>query len=312
MNYTIKISRDDNDRRLDRFLRSNFKWLSLGEIMRAIRIGDFKINSFPSKKPNTHIYEGDEITFPAKFKKNNLEPDNTLKHNFSNLGRVKIIYQSENVLILNKPAGILVQPDIANGDSIVTRAKDLFNNAFAVHRLDRNTTGVLVVALHGDSLRALEKLFKERSVKKFYIAVVSGEIKNNNTFEISAPLKKYSDDNLVKVDNNEGLTALTKCRKLAGDSEYSLVKLQLLTGRTHQARVHMAHVKHPIIGDRKYGIFSDKANKNIKRPLLHAYELEFPEDLHPSIKELEGKIFTAPLPQDIQDFINNRNWNFSL
>ena len=84
---------------------------------------------------------------------------------------MKIIYQSENVLILNKPAGILVQPDIANGDSIVTRAKDLFNNAFAVHRLDRNTTGVLVVALHGDSLRALEKLFKERSVKKFYIAV---------------------------------------------------------------------------------------------------------------------------------------------
>ena len=142
---------------------------------------------------------------------------------------MKIIYQSENVLILNKPAGILVQPDIANGDSIVTRAKDLFNNAFAVHRLDRNTTGVLVVALHGDSLRALEKLFKERSVKKFYIAVVSGEIKNNNAFEINAPLRKYPDDNLVKVDNNEGLPALTKCKKLAGDSEYSLVKLELLT-----------------------------------------------------------------------------------
>ena len=310
MNYTIKISRDNDDRRLDRFLRTTFKWVTLGEIMRAIRKGEIKINSLRSKKPDTHIYEGDEITIPSRFKQDNVDSEITKK--YYDFGRVKIIYQSENVLILNKPAGILVQPDIANGDSIVTRAKDLFNNAFAVHRLDRNTTGVLVVALHGDSLRALEKLFKERSVKKFYIAVVSGEIKNNNAFEINAPLRKYPDDNLVKVDNNEGLPALTKCKKLAGDSEYSLVKLELLTGRTHQARVHMAHVKHPIIGDRKYGIFSDKANKNIKRPLLHAYELEFPEDLHPSIKELNGKIFKAPLPQDIQDFINNRNWKITL
>lgn len=312
MNYSIKISRDDNDRRLDRFLRSNFKWLSLGEIMRAIRIGDFKINSLPSKKPDTHIFEGDIITFPPKFNKNNSAHDNKIKHNFSDFGRVKIIYQSENVLILNKPAGILVQPNIPDGDSVITRAKNLFHNAFPVHRLDRNTTGLLVVALHGDSLRALENLFKERSVKKFYIAVVSGKINNTNPFDIYAPLKKFPDHNLVKVDFKNGLPALSICTKLAGDPDFSLVKLQLLTGRTHQARVHMAHINHPIIGDRKYGLFSDNSFKFIKRPLLHAYQLHFPQNLHPSIKDLNGKIFTAPLPQDIQDFLNNRNWKITL
>ena len=216
---------------------------------------------------------------------------------FNDLGRIKIIYQSQDLLILNKPAGLLVQPDVKNGDSVITRVKDVFNNAYAVHRLDRNTTGVLIVALHGDTLRKLEDFFRLRTVEKYYIAVVSGDFPDELT--IDAPLKKNADK--VEVDYKDGLKALSICKKLAGNSKYSLVMVNLKTGRTHQARVHLAYSGYPIIGDTKYGF-----SKIYKRPLLHAYKLVFPTDF------LDSGSFTAPLPDDIKNFINSQKWHVSL
>ncbi len=311
MSYALKISREDDDRRLDRFLRSQFKNVALSEIMRAIRKGAIRVNSSRVRDPGVHVFDGDELLVPWALDSRDEVAAFTAKK-FSDLGNVGIIYKSENVLILNKPAGILVQPDVAGGDSIVTRAVSVFGRAFAVHRLDRNTTGAIAVALHGDSSRALIELFRERSVKKYYAAIVAGEIKNRHEFEINAPLKKDSENNIVKVDLTDGLPAITLCRKLTGDSQYSLVMLELVTGRTHQARVHMSHVSHPIIGDRKYGLFNAKTDKKIKRPLLHAYEISFPDDLPPSIAELEGKIFRAALPVDMQEFIKLRGWDIEL
>ena len=318
MSYALKISREDDDRRLDRFLRSQFKNVALSEIMRAIRKGAIRVNASRVRDPGVHVFDGDELLVPWALDSRDESADFTdfaakkFARKFSDLGNVGIIYKSENVLILNKPAGILVQPDVAGGDSIVTRAVSLFGRAFAVHRLDRNTTGAIALALHGDSSRALIELFRERSVKKYYAAIVAGEIKNRYEFEINAPLKKDSQNNIVKVDLTDGLPAITLCRKLTGDSQYSLVMLELVTGRTHQARVHMSHVGHPIIGDRKYGLFNAKTDKKIKRPLLHAYEISFPDDLPPSIAELEGKIFRAPLPADMQEFIKLRAWDIEL
>lgn len=307
MSYIFKISKDNNDRRLDRTLRSEFKWITLGEIMKSIRKGKIKINSNRTREPGVHVFEGDELSVPWQLKSD--DKIQIISSRFSSLGRIKIIYKGENVLILNKPSGILVQPDVSGGDSVITRVWGFFGTKqpAAVHRLDRNTTGVLAVALHGDSLRSMEEIFKKRMIKKFYIAIVSGYAPD--FIEIDAPLLKDSENNIVKVvKNGAAISAFTKCTRLAGDSEYSLVKIELLTGRTHQARVHMAYIKHPIIGDRKYGIFKDEKNKKISRPLLHAYELEFPSDLSDCLKEVENKKFRAELPFDMQNFIKNRNW----
>lgn len=310
MSYTFRITQDDNDRRLDRTLRGLFKWVTLGEIMKSIRLGEVRINSKRVREPGTHIYAGDELT--VKWSLENPNADNELKiFAHKSWGKIKILHQGKNVLILNKPSGMLVQPDEAGGDSIISRvwAMTGTKTPAAVHRLDRNTTGVLAVALHGDSLRALEELFKNRSVRKFYLAIVTGQAPEKIT--IDAPLFKDADNNLVSVSEDQGLKAITNCERLATDGKFSLVKLELLTGRTHQARVHMAHIKHPILGDRKYGDFRvNRLMKNITRPFLHAYELQFPDNLRESLREIEGKKFTAPLPEDMKEFIEAREFNY--
>ena len=297
MSYIIQISQDDNDRRLDRILRGLFKHVTLGEIMKSIRKGEVRVNSKRVKEPGTRIFAGDELAVKWSLEdEENEDEDKIFTHN--SWGKIKILFHGENVLILNKPAGILVQPDEPGGDSVISRvwAMTKSKTPAAVHRLDRNTTGVLAVALHGEALRALEELFKNRSIRKFYLAVVTGQAPEEIT--IDAPLLKDSENNLVKV-SEEGLNAVTKCKRIATDGILSLVKLELLTGRTHQARVHMAHIKHPILGDRKYGDFSmNKKFKHVARPLLHAHELVFPDNLHTSLKEIEGKNFIAPVPDD--------------
>ncbi|MBR1657660.1 MAG: RluA family pseudouridine synthase [Synergistaceae bacterium] len=299
MSYTLRISQDDDGRRLDRTLRSTCKAVTLGEIMKSIRKGEVRINGVRVRDGSVHLLAGDELT--VKWQKGeSVPPKNT------GWGKIKVIFNGSNVLILNKPSGILVQPDEPDGDSIISRVWGVLGTKTpaAVHRLDRNTTGVLAVALHGDSLRALEELFKARRVRKIYLAVVAGRMPDEVT--IDAPLLKDAENNTVKV-SNDGARAVTKCQCLDTDGEFSLARIELLTGRTHQARVHTAHIGHPIIGDRKYGSFSvNRILKNIHRPMLHAYELGFPDEVHESLSEIAGKNFTAPLPDDMREFIESR------
>ena len=299
MSYSLTVSRDDDGRRLDRALRSLFKSVTLGEIMKAIRKGAIRINGVRVKDGAAHISAGDELIVPwAK--------DEVILPKRMGWGKIHVIFQGENVLILNKPANILVQPDTPEGDSIITRVWGVLGTRTpaAVHRLDRNTTGVLAVALHGDSLRALEELFKTRRVRKIYLAVVNGKLPEE--IIVDNPLLKDSENNTVKV-SADGVRAVTKITCLDTDGEYSLARIELLTGRTHQARVHSAHIGHPIIGDRKYGDFhANRAAKSVSRPLLHAYELAFPEDVDESLAEIAGKSFIAELPSDMKEFIDAR------
>ena len=311
MSYIINISQDNDGRRLDRTLRSLFKWVTLGEIMKAIRKGEVRINSKRVREPGTHLSTGDELSVIWPPDNNNSDKEARIFRH-SSWGKIKILFQGDNVLILDKPSGMLVQPDEPGGDSVISRVWGVLGTKTpaAVHRLDRNTTGVIAVALHGDSLRAMEELFKNRTMRKIYLAIVTGRAPDNVL--IDAPLSKDPENNLVTV-SDEGLNALTKCEFVAGDKNFSLVKLELLTGRTHQARVHMAHIKHPILGDRKYGSFTaNRENKNITRPLLHAWQLEFPEKVSASLSEVAGRKFTAPIPEDISMIIQQRGWEVNL
>jgi 23S rRNA pseudouridine955/2504/2580 synthase len=189
----------------------------------------------------------------------------------------------------------------------------------AVHRLDRNTTGALAVALTGEALRELERLFKERLVAKRYLAVVVGKLPEKGV--IDAPLLKDSARNVVRVAGAEtGKSALTRFERLSvqkellSDKGLSLASIELVTGRTHQARVHMAHIGRPILGDRKYGnIEVNRKWREVKRPLLHAFELRFPGDLSGALSGISGKTFRAGLPWDMAVLLGGENFgNFSL
>ena len=273
--------------------------------MKSIRTGEIRVNSIRVRDVGIHIFEGDEITVPWELHASNSDSEKNFTK-FSSWGKIIPIFEGENVLILNKPAGILVQPDISGADSVISRVWGVMKSKIpaAVHRLDRNTTGVLCVALRGDSLRALEELFKARKIRKVYRAVVVGKAPEEMTIE--APLLKDSENNIVSV-NEDGMRAVTRCKRLEllKGGKFSLVELELLTGRTHQARVHMAYIKCPILGDKKYGNFKvNRLMKNIHRPLLHAYSLEFPNGVSKSLSEISGKKFTAELPSDFEEFIN--------
>ena len=302
MSYTLKLSQDHEDRRLDRTIRSLWKWVTLGEIMKSIRKGEVRVNGVRIRDGGVHVHTGDELCVPWP-----LKDDGKLSHvPHTSWGKIRVIFQGKNVLIVNKPSGMLVQPNEAGGDSVISRVWGVMGTTTpaAVHRLDRNTTGVLAAALHGDALRALEALFKARQVRKFYLALCVGKVPQE--IVIDAPLLKDAGNNLVSVSDS-GQPAKTLCTCLATDGRFSLVKLELLTGRTHQARVHMAHIKHPILGDRKYGDFRvNRDMKNITRPMLHAYELEFPEDIDASLHEIAGKTFRADIPDDMRAFIAAR------
>ena len=306
MGYSIILDRDQDGRRIDHAIKSIWPELPLSLIMKALRKGEVRLDAKKVREPGTKIFAGQELYTPWP---RDLNLNNYNKNNNKNLN---ILWQGEGAIIINKPAGLLVQPDTKDGDSVITRLWSMLNinnnNLFkpaAVHRLDRNTTGVLAAALHGDSLRELEKLFKAHSIKKIYRAVVTGRAPD--FIEINAPLIKDAELNLVKVANEthssnpDVKTAKSLCKLIKYDAQknISLVEIELLTGRTHQARVHMAHINHAIIGDRKYGDF--KANKifnKVKRPLLHAYKLIFPELNNKAVSELSNKTFQAELPED--------------
>lgn len=316
MSFSLRLSADHDGRRLDRTIRSIWPALPLSALMRALRKGEVRLDSVRVREPGARVSAGQELYVPweppgsAPQRQTGAAPRRT---------GLPVIWRGDGAMVINKPAGLLVQPDTKGGDSVITRVRNMVCAEgaesvpgfapSAVHRLDRNTTGALIVALKGDWLRALEHVFKERLVKKRYLAVVSGRAPDE--IEIDAPLLKDAEANTVTV-SREGKSALTRCRRLTSlDGEpislpngMSLVSIELLTGRTHQARVHTAHIGCPIIGDRKYGDFeANRRHKNVKRPLLHAFELEFPDGLPAPLGGLAGRTFRADVPDDISALI---------
>jgi 23S rRNA pseudouridine955/2504/2580 synthase len=280
--------------------------------MRALRKGEVRLDSVRAREGSIRIRAGQELYVPW-------EDPESMKSGAAplrNWGSVPILWRGGGVLVVNKPADLLVQPDVKGGDSVVTRVWSMFGTGgpgfspAAAHRLDRNTTGVLAVALTGEALRELERFFRERLVAKRYLAVVTGLVPEKGT--VNVPLLKDETTGVVRAAKN-GKTAKTRYERLAfsggmppsGEHALSLVSIELLTGRTHQARVHMASIGHPILGDRKYGNIeiNRRWKREAKRPLLHAFELGFPDGLTGPLLELSGRTFRADPPDDMNGFM---------
>ena len=210
-----------------------------------------------------------------------------------------VVYEDEDLLVIDKPAGLPVHPSInhyentlANGIMWRCREKGEYFPFRCVNRLDAGTTGLLIIAKNMFSAAVLYSAMKERKIKRTYLAVASGEIRELGTVEL--PIGRASDSVIERcIDPEHGERAVTHYEPLAYGNGCTLLKLQLETGRTHQIRVHMKAIGHPLAGDYLYA----SEDCSAERPLLHSRSLEF---AHPVTGE-QMKL-TAELPEDMKNY----------
>lgn len=298
VNKTMKkviVNLEDIGTRLDAFLVKQLEGKSRSYAQKVIEEGKCLVNSKVSKD-SYKIRENDVIEFDLLDEKQlNLEKKDI---------KLDIIYQDEDVVVINKPRGMVVHPSNGHydGDTLVNallyQIKDLSSingvvRPGIVHRIDKNTSGLLVVAKNDEAHIFLQNQLKDHSMYREYYALVEGVIPHQD-LKIDAPIGRDPKDRLKRaVDIYEGKEAVTYAHVVERMKNYTLLSCRLETGRTHQIRVHMLYIKHPIVGDPEYG----KRHQEIKcnGQMLHAYKLTF---IHPRTKE--KMTFTCPLDEEFE------------
>lgn len=210
-----------------------------------------------------------------------------------------IMYEDEDILVIDKPANMPIHPSLNHYEHTLANAvcyyfanQNIPYTFRCVNRLDKNTTGLTVVAKHMLSSAILSQAIATKTIKREYLAIVEGETEDFGT--IDAPIARKDSSTIERCINFEiGERAVTHYRKLDAKNGYTLLSLVLETGRTHQIRVHMSSIGHPLIGDFLY----NPSSHELPRQALHSHKLEL---IHPVTKA--SMTFTAPLPQDMADF----------
>lgn len=214
---------------------------------------------------------------------------------------MRTIFQDENALVLDKPAGVSVHP--RDGDAvektIVDEIRDRVEDSDQfrpgiVHRLDKDTSGIIIVAKNPKAKAFLQAQFKDRKVQKTYIALVHGHPEQDEAI-IDLPIGRHSRNPMKRAVVGNGKEAITRYKVTKKFKDYALIEAYPKTGRTHQIRVHLAHLGHPIVGDSVYG----KSDSRLKRQFLHAHKLEI------TLPNGTRKTFTSPLPPDLKTFLNS-------
>ncbi len=287
------VEEDLEGERLDAFLAEMVADLSRTAVKDLINSGQVLVDG-ESRKPSYRIKEGEEIliTLPEARQVAIVPQDLPLE----------IIYQDQDIAVVNKPKGMVVHPAHGNWDGTMVNAllyhiKDLsgINGEIRpgiVHRLDKDTSGVMVVAKHDQAHRNLAEQIKEHTIKREYQALVHGIIKEN-LGSIEAPIGRSRTDRKKMAVIADGKPALSRYRVLERFQNHTLVQVTLLTGRTHQIRVHFSYIKHPVVGDPVYG--SAKHHLGLDSQALHACRLGFD---HPRTGEYME--FNSELPEEFK------------
>lgn len=294
----FKVEKQDIRKRLDVFLteKAQNRGLSRAYIKRLCDDGAVTVNAknqragYPLRE-----YEVVQLQLPA--------PKN-LEVTAQNIP-LKIVFEDDFLAVINKPAGMVVHPAAGNEDGTLVNAL-LYNlkslstingviRPGIVHRLDKDTSGLLVVAKTDDAHRALSTAIAKKEAKRFYYALVDGNITDDN-FSVSAPIGRSSRDRKKMAVVTDGRAAQTLFTVVERFGRYTLLECELKTGRTHQIRVHCQYIHHPVVADATYGGSNEFKQKG---QLLHAYKLQFS---HPVSGQ--SMTFTSPLPQNFQQVLD--------
>lgn len=305
MKKEIIIGENDSGQRLDRFLLKAFPALKSGIINKAVRNKDIKLNG-KRTEASYKLLRGDKVYvyFP-----DSLLAEKPRDSDFTSAGdRLSVIYEDKNIILLDKEQGLVVHADGSNtADTLINRIKKYLylkgeykpenEQSFApslCNRIDRNTCGIVIAAKNAEALRILSEKIKYRELAKKYLCILVGKPpKNEDT--LTAYLEKNSETNQVRISaakTPKNLTVKTKYKVLESIGELTLAEIDLLTGRTHQIRAHMAYIGCPLLGDGKYGINKINVKYGFKMQALCSYKLSFKFKTDAGILEyLNGKTY---------------------
>jgi len=292
----LEVGEESAAQRIDNFLLRRLKGVPKSHVYRVLRSGEVRVNS-GRVRPEYRLQVGDRIRVPPI----RIAPRPAL----ARPSQFPIVFEDAALLVIDKPAGVAVHGGSGVSYGVIESLRAARPQAKVLelaHRLDRDTSGLLILAKKRSALVELHRLLREGEVKKVYVAVVKGVL-DKTMLEIRAPLRKYvsaKGERRVSVGEG-GREAMTRVKALKSGRDYSVLEVRLLTGRTHQIRVHLAHAGHPILGDDKYGDFSLNhalAKQGVRRLFLHARRLEFAHPISGEHVELEAK-----LPDDMRAFV---------
>lgn len=302
----IDIGINEAGQRVDKFARKLLKDVPLSAIYKAIRTGDIKVNK-KKVKEKYFLVEGDIVDI--------IDIDHSeQKDKFKRIdNKLKITYEDENILMVEKWPGVLVHSDSKNGEPTLTEyvlsylfdkgdytpEKETTFTPAPCNRLDRNTSGVVIFGKNFESLKLLNEMIRNRDIEKYYVALVKGRIKDG-TYE--AYISKDEDSNISKVfdapkPNTKKIAMQVKNIQSCGT--FSFIELDLITGRSHQLRAHLSHLGNPIVGDTKYGekqinsFFINKYGLNYQ--YLYAYKTIF-RNCPDKFSYMENKTISESLP----------------
>lgn len=296
-NFEIIAEESDINKRIDVFLSKNLESFSRSYIQDLIKKGKATIGG-KTIKANYRLREGDTVALAIP----KPEPLEILPENIP----LDIVYEDNDVILVNKPKGMVVHPAAGHYSGTLVNAllyhcKDNLSGINGVlrtgivHRIDMDTTGIIIVCKNDNAHQHIAKQLAEHSITRKYVAIVSGNIKEDEGVVDAAIARSKNDRKKMAVDK-DGKRAVTHFKVLERLNNYTYIECVLETGRTHQIRVHMSYLHHPLLGDEVYS--NKKENTKLKGQCLHAKVLGF---IHPSTNEYME--FEAPLPEYFKEIL---------
>ena len=291
----VEVGEESAAQRIDNFLLRELKGVPKSHVYRVLRSGQVRVNS-GRVGPDYRLRQGDRVRLPP------VRMSNTVKT--AKPAEFPIVHEDAALLVIDKPAGVAVHGGSGVSFGVIESLRAARPQAKLLelaHRLDRDTSGLLVVCKKRSALVEMHRMLREGEVEKIYTAMVKG-LPATESFQVDEPLHKYvsgSGERRVSVREG-GLKAVTKVKVIKRGHDFGQLEVRLLTGRTHQIRVHLAHTGHPVLGDDKYGDFElNRAlvKQGVGRLFLHAGRLGFAHPVTGERLQLH-----APLPKDMATF----------